>query len=176
MWRNVFKKIKNISNRFVIFLFIKKYWWQNRIPPTTCRKIVLLSIFRLFPFDSLARTAWYSPSSSLHAEWMTSWVLVLSRYFSLLMSIWFVTLPFTLCQLIDQWNTCISFCFKSASKHVFSPHTTVSAPFIEISGSSITDIQNIFKQCYNVKSCCIELHFFIYHIYTNCMFPAFWNP
>lgn len=85
---------------------------------------------------------------------MTSFLSVLSEYFSLLILILFVTCFLVFCQLSDQEDG--SSVVTSALKIAVSPHRTVSLPDIETSnfpekGTVLDNLCLIFQFKYNLN-------------------------
>lgn len=112
------------------------FYLLTRIPPIACKRMIFLDLYS-GPFNSSERTAWYSPSSSLHTEFMTSFFFVLPLYFSISVSIHLMTPPLRFCHVIDQQED--STFFTSASISAVLPHIISFSPCIKISGSSKTN-------------------------------------
>lgn len=106
----------------------------NIIPPKTCKQIVCPHFKYSFPFDLCESKTWYSPSSSLKTDFMTSFLFVLPLYFVWLVSIISLTFPLRFCHEIDQQEESG---FRTASNRAKSPQITSSLPFITTSGSSV---------------------------------------
>lgn len=118
---------------YLPFDFINSLISTNGIPPKTCKQILFPHFKYPFTFDLCERKTWYSPSSSLQTDCMTSFLFVLPLYFLVLVSIISMTFPLRLCQVIDQQEESG---FRTASNRAGSPQITSCPPLITTSGSS----------------------------------------
>lgn len=116
----------------ILILIIR---FNTIIPPTTRKKITLLFMVVPILSSSNERTAWYSPSSSLHTDSMKSSLLVLLQNFLLLVSIGVLSFFINFFQLTDKNDTFLS--LKFAWKCAVLPQTASSVPSIRISGPSV---------------------------------------